>query len=345
MNINERIKALSVLGNKLNELKDDKVGGEFWQLLITAENFNPWFTQENQQMALKNIIAMLDKEALENWMANYADKDLSESDLRVGVIMAGNIPLVGFHDFMSVLISGKVFVGKLSSSDKILMPFIANLLVEIEPRFADKIIFEDELMKNFDAVIATGSNNSSRYFDYYFGKYPNIIRKNRNSIAIIKGDESAEQLKELGKDVFYYFGLGCRNVSKILLPRGYEIATLLDNFQSYDKVSMHSKYLNNYEYQKSLLLINSELHFDNGFLLLREKPELATAVSVMNYEYYDDYDAEIRRLNMQNDQIQCVVTGKMDVNNAVLFGKTQSPSLMEYADNVDVIEFLTSLKN
>jgi len=345
MNINERIEALSALGEKLNELKDDKIGGDFWQLLITAENFNPWFTQQNQQMALQNIIAMLDSEALTGWIANYKNRDFSDSKLRVGVIMAGNIPLVGFHDFLSVLISGKVFVGKLSSSDKILLPYVAKLLVDIEPRFGEKIIFEDELMKNFDAVIATGSNNSARYFDYYFGKYPNIVRKNRNSVAILTGVETAEELKEFGKDVFSYFGLGCRNVSKILVPRGYQMATLLDNFQSYDKVSMHSKYLNNYEYQKSLLLINSELHFDNGFLLLREKPEMATAVSVMNYEYYDDLDAEIRRLNMQNDQIQCIVAAESVVRNAVLFGKTQSPDLMEYADNVDVIEFLAGLGN
>ncbi len=343
MNINERIEALSALGNKLNELKDDKVGGEFWQLLITAENFNPWFTQEFLQLALDNIIEMLSSKAMQDWISNYKLFLFEDSELRVAVIMAGNIPLVGFHDFMSVLISGKVFVGKLSSSDKILLPYIANLLVEIEPRFADKIIFEDELMKNFDAVIATGSNNSARYFDYYFGKYPNIIRKNRNSVAILTGDETPEQLKEFGKDVFYYFGLGCRNVSKMLLPRGYEIATLLDNFQSYDKVSMHSKYLNNYEYQKSLLLINNELHFDNGFLLLREKEGLATAVSVINYEFYDDYDAQLRLLNMQNDQIQCIVEGGNGVKNGVKFGNTQSPKLMEYADNVDVIEFLGQL--
>ena len=200
-------------------------------------------------------------------------------------------------------------------------------------------------MKNFDAVIATGSNNSARYFDYYFGKYPNIIRKNRNSIALIKGDETPEQLKALAKDVFFYFGLGCRNVSKILLPKGYKIPTLLDDFQGYDTVSMHYKYLNNYEYQKSLLLINNEMHFDNGFLLLREKPELATAVSVINYEFYDDYQAQIRLLNIQNDDVQCVVEGDNAVNNAINFGETQSPKLMDYSDNVDVMEFLGTLKN
>ncbi len=344
MNINERISALSALGKELNVLKDDAVGGEFWQLLITAENFNPWFTQANIQNALHNIISMLTKEALEDWLNNYKSYSFSDSNIKVGVIMAGNIPLVGFHDFLSVIISGKVFVGKLSSSDKILLPYIANLLIKIEPRFADKIIFEDELMKNFDAVIATGSNNSSRYFDYYFGKYPNIIRKNRNSLAILTGEESPEQLVALGNDIFSYFGLGCRNVSKLLLPKGYEMSKLLDNFESFSQVSMHSKYLNNYEYQKSLLLINNTMHFDNGFLLLREKPEMATAVSVLNYEYYDDYNAEIRRLNMVNEQIQCIVEGKNMVNMSVYFGETQSPSLMEYADNVDVIEFLNALK-
>ncbi len=343
MKLEERIDALSILGEQLSGLKDDKVGGDFWQLLITAENFNPWFTQEFLQLALDNIIEMLSSKAMQDWISNYKLFSFEDSELRVAVIMAGNIPLVGFHDFLSVIISGKTFVGKLSSSDKILLPYIVKLLIDIEPRFADKIIFEEELVKNFDAVIATGSNNSSRYFDYYFGKYPNIIRKNRNSIALIKGDETPEQLKELGKDVFYYFGLGCRNISKIMLPKGYNISILLDNLKSYDKVSMHTKYLNNYEYQKSLLLINNEMHFDNGFLLLREKEGLATAVSVINYEFYDDYDAQLRLLNMQNDQIQCIVEGGNGVKNGVKFGNTQSPKLMEYADNVDVIEFLGQL--
>ena len=252
MKLEERIKALSALGNKLNNLKDDKVGGEFWQLLTTAENFNPWFTQENQQMALSNIIAMLNHDALSDWVANYKDCDFSDSDLKVGVIMAGNIPLVGFHDFMSVLISGKIFVGKLSSSDKILLPYIANLLVEIEPRFADRIIFEDELMKNFDAVIATGSNNSSRYFDYYFGKYPNIIRKNRNGVAVLTGSETEEELKKLGKDIFQYFGLGCRSVSKLFVPEGYDFKELFEALSGYENITHHHKYSNNYDYNRSI---------------------------------------------------------------------------------------------
>ncbi len=342
--IEDRISALVALGHKIDYwLADNDENSSFSLLLNKAEQHNPWFTQDYLRFSISGIREMLNEYSLREWLGNYDISSLSDSKIRVGVIMAGNIPLVGFHDFLSVFISGKVFVGKLSSQDKFLLPFLADFLVEENKNFESKIYFEENLMKDFDAVIATGSNNTSRYFDYYFSKYPNIIRHNRNSIAFLTGNETVDELKELGKDVFFYFGLGCRNVSKIMLPQGYSIPHLLDQWQHFETVSQHSKYFNNYEYNKSLFLINKEPHFDNGFALLREDMAFTSPVSVINYEFYNDKNAEIRRLNMNNEQIQCIVSGENAINGAIYFGKTQSPSLMEYADNVDVMEFLQTL--
>lgn len=348
ISLEERIKAAANLGSQiklwLDELGKTEEPSEFEQLLIKAEQYNPWFTQEYLKLSFDNIIKMLQEEALREWVANYPKIDFYDSKIKVAVIMAGNIPLVGFHDFLSVFISGKTFVGKLSSQDKFLLPFLTDFIISHDSRFKSKIIFEENLMKDFDAVIATGSNNTSRYFDFYFGKYPNIIRHNRNSIAFFTGDETVDDLKELAKDVFYYFGLGCRSVSKLMIPEGYSIPHILDQWQSFEEVSQHKKYFNNYEYNRSLLLINREPHFDNGFLILREDKTLASPISVLNYEFYSDKDAEIRRLNMQNNDIQCIVSAEKDIKNAVPFGKSQSPSLMEYADNEDVMKFLSTLK-
>lgn len=347
--LKDRISVASSLGEQLriwlNEIGKYDEPTDFENLLLKAEQYNPWFTQEYLKFSFENVITMLNEEALTEWVANYPELYFADSDFRVGVIMAGNIPLVGFHDFLSVFITGNVFIGKLSSQDKFLLPFLADYIIKEDNRFASKIIFTENFLKNFDAVIATGSNNTSRYFDYYFGKYPNIIRKNRNSVAFLTGDESKEDIENLGKDIFYYFGLGCRNVSKLLLPEDYSIPKLLDNWQSFDFVTQHTKYFNNYEYNRSLLLINKEPHFDNGFLILREDDSLVSPVSVLNYEFYSDKDARIRRLNIYNDQIQCIVSNENVIKNAVAFGKSQSPTLMQYADNVDVINFLGEQKN
>lgn len=347
INIEDRIKAAANLGDNLrlwlNQIGKEEEPTGFELLLIKAEQYNPWFTQEYLKFSLDNIINMLQENALRDWIANYPNFDFSDSNTKVAVIMAGNIPLVGFHDFLSVFISGKTFVGKLSSQDRFLLPFLADFIINNDQRFKSKIIFEEHILKDFDAVIATGSNNTSRYFDYYFGKYPNIIRGNRNSIAFLTANETDEDLKELAKDVFYYFGLGCRNVSKLMLPVGFSIPHLLDFWQSFEVVSQHTKYFNNYEYNRSLLLINKEPHFDNGFLILREESSLVSPISVLNYEFYIDKEEEIRRLNMQNNQIQCILSAEKDINNAIPFGKSQSPTLMEYADNVDVMMFLSAL--
>jgi len=257
--------------------------------------------------------------------------------------MAGNIPLAGFHDFMCVLISGNIFVGKLSSQDKYLLPAIAEELNGIAPSVKESVFFTEERLPPFDAVIATGSNNSSRYFEYYFGKYPHIIRKNRNSVAILNGMESKEELGLLADDIFLYFGLGCRNVTKIFIPEGYDFTMLTKALRKYkDRLSMQSKYMNNYDYNKSIFLINQILHNDLEFCILKEDNSIASPISVLYYEYYRDISDVINYISVNREKIQCLVAGKTYTNYTVLFGKSQQPELWDYADGVDTMEFLIS---
>jgi len=233
------------------------------KVIRDAESINPWFTTTNSQFALKAISGMLKKNKLEKWLQTYSVKINNDAVKTVAVIMAGNIPLVGFHDFLCVLISGNKFLGKLSSDDTKLLPALAKLLVSYEPDLSDKIEFKDEKLSEFDAVIATGSTNSARYFEYYFGKYPNIIRKNRNGVAVINGNESTRDLEDLGKDIFMFFGLGCRSIAKLFVPAGYKFDNLLDVLSSYKEIIHHHKYKNNYDYYRSIYLINKTKQFDN----------------------------------------------------------------------------------
>ena len=342
MTIEQRIHAFVELGNIIRSGLATN-SEEFETIIIKGKVHNPWFDPRFTRIAFQSIADLLTQKNLKEWVNNYQSISFEESDIRVGVIMAGNIPMVGFHDFLSVLISGKVFKGKLSSQDEHLLPFIAEKLIAIEPAFRFKIEFVSFLLKDFDAVIATGSNNSARYFDYYFGKYPHIIRRNRNSVAILSGDESKEQLEKLADDVYLYFGLGCRSVSKVFVPKGYSIPHLLDHFQHYVFLHEHTKYFNNYEYNKSIFLLNKVPHFDNGFHLLTQSEAYASPVSVLHYEEYDDLEVLERRLMVENEQIQCIVAGdKVNILHEK-FGNSQYPSLGEYADNVDVISFLGGL--
>jgi len=341
MIIEKRIDAFVKLGD---DIRKGLIGDSlFEETIIKAKVHNPWFDPRFTRLALESIAGWLTQANLEQWIAGYPTEYFADSDIKVGVIMAGNIPLVGFHDFLSVLISGKVFKGKLSSQDEILLPFLAGRLIAIEPAFKDKIVFVPQLLKDFDAVIATGSNNSARYFDYYFGKYPNIIRHNRNSVAVLTGDETEGQLRKLADDIFMYFGLGCRSVSKIFVPRNYDFPKMLDTLSVYDFLSFHTKYFNNYEYNKSIYLLNKVPHFDNGFSLLTENIAYASPVSVLFYEEYDDLEAVERRLMLESAQIQCVVGGEKLQIEHENFGNAQSPRLNQYADNVDVLDFLGGL--
>ena len=249
--------------------------------------------------------------------------------------MAGNIPLAGFHDFLSVLISGNNLIVKTSSKDSELIVYISDILCSINPSFRDNIEFAEGTLSNFDIVIATGSDNSSRYFDYYFGKYPSIIRKNRNSIAIIEGDETGDELEGLGTDIFSYFGLGCRNVSKIYVPKGYDFRSMIRYWDTFAGVISHPKYANNYDFNKAVYLVNKEAFYDAGYILLKEDSRISSPVSVLYYEYYESQTALKQQIELLKEKIQCMI-GRHNIP----FGKAQSPNLWDYADGIDTIEFL-----
>ncbi len=263
--------------------------------------------------------------------------------LKTGLILAGNIPLVGFHDILCVLASGHIALIKLSSQDKLLIPYILRKLLEIEPGFNGRIEYIERLT-GFDAVIATGSNNTSRYFDYYFGHVPHIIRKNRNSIAILTGEETSEQLKALGHDIFDYYGLGCRNVSKLYVPEGYNFNSFFEAIEEFKGIADHHKYNNNYDYNKSIFLVNLDKHLDNGFLLLKQDERLASPLAVLYYEEYAELASIKQKLDENLDHIQCIVANKRLAGmNVINFGQTQQPKLWDYADGVDTMKFLKGL--
>lgn len=332
--IEKRINAFAELGKAIFQTKD--------KLIDLA--INPWFTEDNVSYAIDTWTEELQQEKLERWCAAYPSLKEKKAVRKVGVITAGNIPLVGFHDFMSVLLSGHIFTGKLSSKNNRLLPAVAQSLKEIEPKFADYIRFEDERLTDFDAIIATGSNNSARYFDAYFGKYLHIIRKNRNSTAVLSGKESDDELKALADDIFLYFGLGCRNVSKIFVPTDFNTNRLFENFIHKKDIVNHNKYANNYDYNRAVYLMNSEKFLDNGFMLLKESQDYASPVSVVYYERYDDLETLKTFLAADAEKIQCLVSRPGLINGSVPFGHSQKPALNDYADGRDTLDFLLNLQ-
>ncbi|KRT16006.1 acyl-CoA reductase [Pedobacter ginsenosidimutans] len=324
--------------NKLGKLltnPTDILGNAFY----SAESTNAWFTAENIKKSILSFAEMLNEADLAIW---FKSVKFSTSPKKVGLILAGNIPLVGLHDVLSVLATGNIALIKLSSADDKLIKAVIAELVKIEPAFEDKIEYVERL-KDFDAVIATGSNNSSRYFDYYFSKVPNIIRKNRNSVAVLDGAESFEDIQNLGNDIFDYFGLGCRNVSKIYFPKGYDIANFYEGVESFQPIINHFKYNNNYDYNKSIYLVNAAKHFDNGFLLLKEDESLTSPLAVLFYEEYEQLQALEDKLKNQSENIQCVISKSPLSLNTFGFGQSQHPKLWDYADNVNTVEFLNGL--
>lgn len=339
MKLSDRIAALANLGAYLHDL--ERV--EIEEMLVKAEAYNPWFSIENIKLALSSIRdEMLSQRALEDWMEHYPGMD-DIVPKRVGLILAGNIPAVGFHDVLCTLISGHYALIKLSEKDKIIIPFLMAQLVSIQPSFANQFEWVDQL-KNIDAVIATGSDNTGLYFQSYFGKYPNIIRRHRNSVAVLYGQENAEDIRLLGKDIFQYFGLGCRNVSKLYLPEGYAIEFLLEVLHGYNDIIHHHKYKNNFDYNIALYLINRVKYVNNGCLILVEDPRLTSRIASVHYEYYQNESDPRKLLEAQKESIQCIVSSKtiagMDV---VPFGHSQMPGLRDYADSIDVISFLKNL--
>lgn len=312
----------------------------FETLLALSQSHNGWFTKEQVYFAVNSWAKALTDENLSKWISNY---DFSKVQPKtIGLILAGNIPLVGFHDFLSVLISGHSVLVKTSSNDQHLIKFLANYLIAIDKKLEEKITFTDGKLENYDAVIATGSNNTARYFDYYFKDKPSIIRKNRNSVAILNGNESHEDLVNLGEDIFRYFGLGCRNVSKLFVPKEYNFDAFFKAIFEYQDVIHYDKYANNYDYNKAVFLMSNFKLLDNGFLTLKEDSSYSSPISSVFYEYYDALaDLENRLIN-DEDQIQCIVSNGL-TKKSITFGQTQKPQLWDYADNVDTLDFLISV--
>ena len=354
LKLTKRIDAFKKLGRILKQIDNIASIKDVKKEIISAynslndeiqncQNYNQWFTKQNVKQAISAISEMLLDDNLANWISAYNIPNKLLKPKIIAVVMAGNIPLVGFHDFLCVLISGNKFIGKLSSDDKKLLPALSELLIAIEPHFAENIKFTEDTLKNFDAVIATGSNNTARYFEYYFGKYPNIIRKNRNGVAVLSGDETPEELKALGEDVFMYFGLGCRNISKLFVPENYSFNIFFESIEEFNQIIDHHKYNNNYDYYKSIFLVNSEKHLDNGFLLLTENEAFASPVSVIYYEYYKNQKELSKHLEANNEKIQCVVSNPSKNFKQIPFGKSQYPGLLDYADGIDTLEFLKEI--
>lgn len=364
MDLSERIEAFARLGEYLKENLQEATdmlpspgitGGKLFadpdlnRICREAGAANPWFIPFFIHYALSETARMLDRDKLEQWTARYPGEKFRPGKPRViGTILAGNIPLVGFHDFLSILLSGHRFKGKLSGKDERILPFLADMLLAFESRFAPSIQFEESRIGSIDAMIATGSNNTFRYFEYYFGKYPHIFRKNRNGIALLRGDESSEELEALANDIFLYFGMGCRSVAKLYVPEVYDFDRLFKEMEKYRDLIDHNKYANNYQYQRSVYLVNRVEHLDNGFLLLRHDPAISSPVGTLHYQTWSP-ETGVPDLRRQQDAIQCIagreLTGLpgMEGLTTVNFGQTQQPEPWDYADNMDTLNFLINL--
>ncbi|WP_299550306.1 acyl-CoA reductase [Seonamhaeicola sp.] len=352
MQLQERINAFVKLGDFLGQFSNEVVTKNdnieynnlffdgFKHQLKLAQEHNGWFTKETITFALKSWSDALTLDNLTKWMSPY---DLNAvSPKQVAIIMAGNIPLVGFHDFLSVLMSGHNVLVKQSSNDKQLLPYLAKYLEHVAPDFKGRMSFTEDKIENFDAVIATGSNNTARYFEYYFKGKPSIIRNNRNSVAVLTGNETKGDLKALSEDIFRYYGLGCRNVSKLFVPKGYNFDTFFESVYHWHPIIEDTKYANNYDYNKAVYLMSEFDMLENGFLMIKEDQSYASPIATVFYEFYDDLDELKKKLKADEQQIQCVVSNGF-IENEIAFGDTQKPQLWDYADSVDSVEFLLSI--
>ena len=352
MRIEERIKTLHVLSNCL-ELNEKKMENsalsdclERWREAIEQEHFHhSWFIPTFVREAVSALVSMMrgtSGDGLEAWVESYPALRDKRRSHRIGVIMAGNIPLVGFHDFLCTFVAGDTFVGKMSSNDTRLWPLLCEMLTLISPEAAPQLELTTGRLTDVEGVIATGSNNSSRYFEAYFGQYPHIIRKHCNGVAVLDGTESPEQLRALAKDICLYFGLGCRNVAKVYLPKDYDFKPLFDAIDSFRPLlGVHHSYLNNLEYQKTVHLINRIPFLDQGICIFKEHDSFASPVSVVHYTYYSSLDEVWEQL--RSDEVQCVATQLRAPLSTVALGETQYPSLSQYANGIDTMNFLLSI--
>ncbi|HPI30899.1 MAG TPA: acyl-CoA reductase [Bacteroidales bacterium] len=346
----EHITNFKKLSEVLNCFVQRTTSGDLPENLILQEaidqsvKYNGFFTRESVLYSLTAIAGMLADGKLNQWAGAYPRLAGNiKTPKKIAVVMAGNIPLVGFHDFLCVLISGNIFIGKLSKNDCFLLPAIAQILIENDPRYRELICFTEDKLQGFDAVIATGSNNTSRYFEYYFEKYPHIIRRHRNSLAVLSGNETPEQLHLLGGDIFNYFGMGCRNVTGLFVPPNYDFAQFVSGMHSFAGINDHNKYRNNYDYYKTIFIINNQPFVDGGFFILKEDSSINSPVAVIHFQQYNSLSEVRSFIDKNKDNIQCVVGGLFDGIHTIDFGKAQSPELWDYADNVDTMEFLYNL--
>lgn len=345
MKNDKMISSLSLLGEFLGQFVNTDIENfteeqqYFFQLMKRAETENPWFTEESFKFCFKNWADNLNINNIQNWISQY---NFSNPKKNIGLILAGNIPLVGFHDVICVLLSGHTPIIKLSSKDQMILPFLLKKWNEFSGDILEYHIVEK--LENYDAVIATGSNNTARYLEYYFKDVPSIIRKNRTSIGILKGDETNEQIQLLAEDIFRYFGLGCRNVTKLLIPETMPLEKLFESFIGFKDIINHHKYANNYDYNRAIYLLNQEKFWDNNFVMLKENEKLFSPISVINFSHYNDLQ-DIQNFITQNENnIQCIVANpQLEINNTLNFGEAQTPTLNTYADNVDTMEFLSKL--
>lgn len=332
MYLQQRIALLVELGEYL--ISDNE---EWNHIKRRAEQKNGWFIQAFINKATQQIAEnFLRKDLLENWAAGYGIEEENNRPKTVGIVMAGNIPLVGFHDWLCVFISGHKAVIKLSSKDDILLKHLVEWMSRQNEEVIQLTRFEEQL-KGCDAYIATGSNNTSRYFEYYFGKFPNIIRKNRTSVGLIRGNESEAELSALADDVHLYFGRGCRNITKLYVPRNYDFVPMINAFAGYKYFFDHQKYRNNYDYNLALRMLSKEFYMTSGSVIFSENPSLFTPVAQLHFEYYENLDLVKDFLN-GNESVQCIA-GREEMP----FGTLQTPRLTDYADGVDTLKFLQSL--
>ncbi len=330
MNIEQRIETLLSLKKYLKENSTE------WQKIKQEATYkNSWFIENFIELSIENICTyFLNETKLKTWISKYnIDEKLNK---KVGLIMAGNIPLVGFHDFLCVFASGHNLIMKASSKDEVLIKHIVEKMCEWNDELSNKISFQ-ETLKGCDAYIATGSNNSSRYFEFYFSKYPNIIRRNRTSVAILKGNETAEELNLLATDIQLYFGQGCRNVTHLFVPKNYDFIGLINALKQFNYFTDFHKYKHNYDYQLAMLMMNNKFYMTDGSVLLSENESIFSAISQVHYSFYETIEDVKNKIEKNND-IQCIVG-----NDFTAFGAAQQPSLTDYADGVDTMKFLCEL--
>ena len=314
---------------------------QFNDIFDKAEQQNSWFTRANVIFAFKSWSEALSENNVQQWLSQY-QLPQTTSPKKILIIMAGNLPLVGFHDLLCVLVAGHKAIVKLSSDDRVLLPYLITQIRTFAPEWAEAVAFTDDKVTEYDAVIATGSDNTARYFEYYFGKKPHIIRKNRHSVAVLTGEETPEELQDLGKDIFLYYGLGCRSVSKLFVPQGYDFDLLCQAIYPYKDIIEEQKYANNYDYNKAVYLMSLYELLENGFLLLKEDEHYGSPIATLFYEYYTNKEALKKKLATDREKIQCVV-GHNFIDGEIPFGQTQTPKLWDYADGVNTLTFLLNL--